>query len=390
MPPLFTHVFIRQKMQMTHRAVAIIGNQAFSLLNFRGALIEDLVARGHKVYALAPEIDQETASALMNLGAEPVSIALSRTGTNPLADVLSIFQLRKVLRGISPSITLSYAAKPAIYGSLAAWLAGVPARFAMIEGLGYVFGAGSELSFRQNILRRLVVGLFRVSLSKTQKVFFLNNEDVADFTALGVIQYEQAVNVGGIGVDLARWLPSTIVSSPVTFIFIARLLKEKGIVDFVEAARLVKGEEPSVRFVVVGGVDENPNSVTSRDVETWVSEGLIEWPGHVEVSAWLNQASVFVLPSYYREGVPRSTQEAMAMGRPVITTDSVGCRDTVENGRNGYLVPVRDPIALAAAMKRFIDTPELIVTMGKASREMAEARFDVRKVNAKIIENMGL
>ena len=359
------------------------------MLNFRGALIEDLVARGHTVYALAPNIDVDVANALRRLGAEPVEIRLARTGTNPIADISTLLHLRSVLSRLKPDVTLGYAAKPAIYGTLAAWLAGVPSRFAMIEGLGYVFipRAGERLA--KKILRKIVVSLFRLALRRANKVFFLNPDDIADFSALGLIEPEQSINIGGIGVDLDVWQPVPPVLDPVTFLFVGRLLKDKGVLDFVAAARQVKSAHPSARFLLVGGIDENPESISQADVEAWETEGLLEWPGHVPVAPWLERTSVFVLPSY-REGVPRSTQEAMAMSRPVITTGVPGCRETVIDGRNGLLVPPRDPVALASAMERFIAQPDLIASMGEQSRQMAEERFDVRRINATMIAAMGL
>lgn len=371
------------------KSVAIIGNQAFSLINFRGALIEDLVARGHKVFALAPDMDGRSRETLLALGAVPVEIALSRTGTNPLKDLRTIASLRRQLAAIAPDVALGYAAKPAIYGTLAAWLAGVPRRYAMIEGLGYVFITRPGERLAKRALRSVVTALFRFALRRADKVFFLNKDDIADFSAMGLVRPGQPINIGGIGVDLAQWTAAAPVTDPLTFTFVGRLLRDKGVLDFVEAARIVKKQAPQTRFVIVGGLDDNPESISEADVRNWVAEGLVEWPGHVPVGPWLEKASVFVLPSY-REGVPRSTQEAMAMARAVITTDSVGCRDTVTDGRNGFLVPVRSPTALADAMQRFIDRPDLIASMGAESRRMAEERYDVRKVNAVIISAMGL
>src|SRR5690606_27454200 len=151
------------------------------------------------------------------------------------------------------------------------------------------------------------------------------------------------------------------------------------------AARTIKARYPEVRFILLGGLDTNPGGISAAEVHSWVEEGLLEWPGHVNVKPWFEQMSVYVLPSY-REGVPRSTQEAMAMGRPVITTDAPGCRETVEHGVNGFLVPPRDVEALVGAMERFIKEPALIETMGKESRRLAEERFDERKVNARLME----
>jgi glycosyltransferase involved in cell wall biosynthesis len=174
-------------------------------------------------------------------------------------------------------------------------------------------------------------------------------------------------------------------------LFAGRLLREKGVLEFVEAARRIKAKYPETRFIVLGGLDTNPGAIPRKKVEGWVKEGLIEWPGHVaDVRPYLAQASVFVLPSYYREGVPRSIQEAMAMARPIITTDAPGCRETVIQGVNGFLVPVRDVDALVSAMERFINEPELIERMGKESRRIAEERFDVHKINRVLLEAMGL
>lgn len=369
--------------------IAIIGNQGFSMLNFRGALIEELASRGHVVYALVPKLDHKTSVAIHRFGAEPVEIQLDRTGTNPIADFATVLYLRRVFAELKPDIVLGYAAKPSIYGTLAAWLARVPSRFAMIEGLGYIFIGQAGEGLAKKALRKLVVELFRVALRRADKVFFLNPDDISDFTALGIVEPHQPINIGGIGVDLNIWKPAAPVLNPITFIFIGRLLRDKGVLDFVRAARQVKYAHPATRFLLVGGIDENPESISRTDVESWVSEGLVEWPGHVPVQNWLAQSSVFVLPSY-REGVPRSTQEAMAMCRPVITTDVPGCRETVIHGENGFLVPPRDPQALAAAMQKFIDSPHRIVEMGTRSRELAEQKYDVRKVNSVMIEAMKL
>jgi glycosyltransferase involved in cell wall biosynthesis len=195
--------------------------------------------------------------------------------------------------------------------------------------------------------------------------------------------------LGGIGVDLADWPLAPPVTQPVTFLLAARLLREKGIFEYAEAARKVKSLHPDVRFVLLGGLDPNPGGLDQADVETWVKEGLLEWPGHVAVKPWLTQTSVFVLPSY-REGVPRSTQEAMAMGRAVITTNAPGCRETVDEGTNGFLVPVRDVPALTEAMLRFVEDPTLIATMGKESRRLAEKRFDVHAINARLLKILGV
>lgn len=367
------------------KTIAIISTQAFSLVNFRGSLIKDIVNFGGRVIALASDYDETTRQKIRDLGAEPLDFNLSRTGMNPLHDFIDTFRLALLLRRFQVDATLCYFIKPVIFGTLAAWMAGVQQRVAMIEGLGYVFtDNGQELSYKRKLLRNIVSWLYRIALARAEVVVFLNSDDISDFLSAGLVSESKVVLLGGIGVDLAElsFVPNHIF--PISFLMIARLLREKGVVEFAEAARAVKARHPDVRFVLLGGLDSNPGSLTRTQVDAWVSESILEWPGHVQVKPWLEKTSVFVLPSY-REGVPRSTQEAMALGRAVITTDVPGCRETVVEGINGYFVPVRDSAALAAAMFRFIDQPELIEKMGRASRQIAEERFDARRINAKMI-----
>jgi len=372
--------------------ICIIGNQAFSLLNFRGHLISDMVAVDHEVLALAPDYNEKTRAEVRALGAEPLDYSLSRTGMNPVKDAADMLQLAIILRKLKPDITLGYAIKPVIYGTLAAWLAGAPHRFAMIEGLGYVFtpSEGAQ-QLKHRALKWIVSMLYATALKHANQVFFLNKDDIEEFSKNRIIAPMKAFLLGGIGVDLDVWTPAPPVKEPVTFLLTARLLKEKGIVEYAKAARIIKQKHPDTRFILIGSLDTNPGGLSHSEVESWVTEGILEWPGHVpDVRTWLVKASVFVLPSFYREGVPRSTQEAMAMARPIITTDAPGCRETVIDGKNGFLVPVRNPIALASAMERFIQQPELIEKMGKAGRKIAEERFDVHKVNQVILREMGI
>lgn len=365
---------------------AFITSQAFSVSNFRGPLIKDLVSRGIEVLAIAPDYDEETRGSVSALGAVPIDCSFSRTGMNPFSDGLDTLRLAMLLRRLKPDLTLVYFIKPVIFGTLAAWLAGVPRRVAMIEGLGYVFTSStSREPMRRKVLRSLVSRLYRFALARADKIFFLNSDDIDQFVGADLVQESKVIKLGGIGVDLAEWPFMEPVTQPVTFLLAARLLREKGIVEYVEAARLVKTRHPEIRFVLLGGIDPNPGSLGQLEVKAWVAEGLVEWPGHVAVKPWLAQTSVYVLPSYYREGVPRSTQEAMAMGRAVITTDAPGCRETVQAGVNGFLVPVRDVSALANAMLKFVETPGLIKSMGLESRRLAEDRFDAKKINARLL-----
>jgi len=373
------------------RSIAIITTQAFSMVNFRGVLIQALIKKNIKVYALAPDYTDDLREKIKEFGAIPVDFSLSRTGMNPVRDMLDVILLSRLLKRIKPDATFSYFVKAVIYGSAAAWFATVPTRFSMIEGLGYVFMDNKSILLHKRFLRYLLSFLFKITLRLNKKVFFLNDDDSNLFLKKSLVQRNQISKIDGIGVDLDYYSPVEPVVKPVSFILVARMLKEKGVYDFIEAARVVRNLYPETIFILVGSADLNPGSVQETELNTWMEEGLIKWIKHTnDVRPYLAKASVFVLPSYYREGLPRSTQEAMALGRPIITTDWVGCRETVENGVNGFLIPVKNPEALAQTMINFIESPELISKMGIESRKIAEERFNVHIINKKILEDIDI
>jgi len=367
------------------RRIAIVSHHAVSLLNFRGHLIGELCANGVQVHCLAPDYDAGTRAGVRALGAVPVDYRLQRTGMNPLRDLVDVARLVRILRRLAPDVSFAFSTKPMVYGTLAAWVARVPRRVALVEGAGYVFTAtGDRPGWRRRLLRRGVEALYRRALGRAHRIVFLNPDDRREFIERGLAAPARSVLLGGIGVDLQAWQPAPPVTEPMCFLLVARLLREKGIVEYALAARRLRADYPQARFVLLGGLDSNPGGLDRGQVQAWVDEGLLEWPGHVPVRPWMAQASVFVLPSY-REGVPLSTQEAMAMGRPVITTDVPGCRETVRDGVNGDLVPPRDVDALADAMRRFLDDPSRVAAMGAASRWIAEDCFDVKEINRKLI-----
>ena len=369
------------------RTVALVTSIAHSVPNFRGPLIAALAANGIRVLALAPDYDEAIRAKVRALGGEPIDYSLERAGMRPLRDIADAFRLWRQLRRLKPDAVLCYFAKPVIYGTLAAWLARIPRRIAMIEGMGYVFteGEGSN-SLKRRLLRRLTRFLYRRALKRADRAVFVNADDAGTFVQSRLVDAEKAVNIGGIGVDLDHFGAAPPVLSPPTFLLLCRLLREKGVREYADAARRVKARFPEARFLLLGSLDPNPGALKSGEIEAWVQEGVLEWPGHVDdVRPWLRQTSVYVLPSY-REGVPRSTQEAMAMARPVVTTDSVGCRDTVDEGVNGFMVPARTVEPLAEAMMKFIEEPALIERMGRESRRLAEERFDVHRANAVLLE----
>lgn len=370
-------------------SLAMVNPYTPSLLRFRGPLIQELLRRGVQVWVLGPDYTPEMRKEVAALGALPVDYPLSRTGLSPLEDARSFLALVRFFRQERPRAVLTWQAKPNAYGIPAAALAGVPFRAAVVEGLGYAFTPGEE-NFKKRLLRGVLSGLYRISFALAHKVFFLNPDDLEEFVARGLVRREKAVLLGGIGVPLEEWPPAPPHLYPPTFTLIARLLKEKGVREFAEAARRVKARHPEARFLLIGPLDTNPGAIQEEEVRSWVKEGFLEWvPWAEDVRPYLRQTSVYVLPSY-REGVPRSTQEAMAMARPVITTDAPGCRETVVEGVNGFLVPPRDVEALEAAIERFIREPTLIERMGLESRRLAEERFDAHKISERLLREMGI
>lgn len=362
------------------KTIVIFTTYAFSLTQFRANLIKELVAQSHSVHAIAPDFSPEIKKNLTELGATCHDSSFERTGTNIFKDIKASVHIYFLLKRLKPDCLFTYNVKPIIYGTICGFLAGINHRVAMIEGLGSVFADHDiNFSFKKWLKVVLVSKMYKVSLLMANKTVFLNQDDLDYFNDKSILSSNKSSLLGGIGVNLSEWVAKTPVQNPITFIMTSRLLREKGVEYYVDAARLVKAKYPNTRFFLLGGLDQNPTSLSVEEVNKWVDEGVIEWPGHVPVVDWLCLASVFVLPSYYREGVPRSSQEALATGLPIITTDSVGCKETVIDGVNGYLVPIKNSRVLAEKMIKFIDNPDLIIEMGIKSRELAELNFSEEK-----------
>lgn len=366
--------------------VVVFGSFPESLLNFRGAMLEAMVKAGHEVHAISPPAEPEIVASLTAMGVTHHAVPLNRTGLNPIRDFSSLLALVKMLRKLRPDCMLAYTIKPVVYGGLAARLAGV--RFyAMITGLGYVFsGAG----LKGKILSSIVGFLYKSGLRRAENVLFQNRDNLRFFQNRGLLyDPQQAVLINGSGVDLDHFAKAPLPKAT-NFLMIARLLHDKGVVEYVDAARQIRKQYLQVKFRLAGWIDDNPAAISQSGLDGWIEEGAIEYLGRLDdVRPALADCAVYVLPSHH-EGLPRTVIEAMSVGRPIVTTDAPGCRDTVAEGQNGFLVPVRDSGALANAMMQFLDKPELISSMAKTSREIAEERFDVHKVNRVILKTMRL
>ncbi|MFZ0487369.1 MAG: glycosyltransferase family 4 protein [Arenicellales bacterium] len=352
-------------------------------------LILNMVERGWSVTCVAP-VDAAV-SELERIGAGCVDLTLSRKGMNPLREVASVVKLYSILKRERPDMVLNFSIKPAIYGSIAARLAGIQRVCSMITGLGYVFlGQGPA----RRLLASLAAAAYKLALSSNRRVFFQNPDDARFFIQRGIVDPSQALVLAGTGIDTDRFhpgpaeTPAKAQDGRVGYLLVGRLLADKGVREYVAAARALKAEGKPARCALLGPFDDNPAAIPRAEVERWVRDGLIEYLGETDdVAGALNNYDVFVLPSY-REGLPRAALEAMSMGKPIVTTDVPGCRETVEEGKNGYLVPPRDPGRLKDAMEKFMAHRELIEAMGRRSRAMAVDRFDVRSVNASVVNAM--
>jgi len=383
--------------------ILVIGALPKSLEIFRGPLLRAMLDRGHQVWACAHGEDRHISDFCASIGAYYQPISIHRAGLNPWREFQTLRQLRALIKSSKADIVLAYTIKPVIYGGIIARLCSVRRSYAMIEGLGHAFIPANGL--RYLAVRKIAQFLYRFSLRFSAKVFFLNPDDIDDVLAMGLVDRGKISQVNGTGVDLAYYAAAPLPDRCV-FIMIARLLGEKGVREYIEAARILKARHPEAEWLLVGDADDHPNSLSPSEIEQLKRDGAVNYLGYCpDIRPAMTMASVCVLPSYYREGLPRTIQEGMAMGRAVIVTNAPGCRETVRllpgdvldknstevlTGENGFLVPVKNVEKLCQAMERCLANSSLRAAMGAASRRYAEERFDVHKVNEVLLAEMGL
>lgn len=377
---------------MVSKKIIIIGTTASNLYGFRKDFILSCLAQNYHVYAFVSEYTSEWLEKIKSLGVTLVTYKLSRGGLNPLADLGSTFQLIKKIKEIQPDIVFSYSTKPVIYATLAAYRTKVPYIYGMIEGLGSPFTIHKHgLSLKAQFIRFVQISLYRLAFPYLDKIIFLNCEDPKDLVHRYNLPHKRnAIQVlGPIGLNLhdyayTKWDDQKKLS----FIFIARLIAEKGIFEYLEAAKIVKQKYPDITFKIIGGLDpENPTGLKQIQLDQLIETEIIEYAGFVQdVDQQIRESAVFVLPSYYREGVPRSTQEAMAIGRPVITTDVPGCNQTVVNEVTGFLIPKWDVRALVNKMIYFIEHPEQVNKMGYQGFLYAKKNFNADHINHRLLQ----
>jgi glycosyltransferase involved in cell wall biosynthesis len=376
--------------------IIVLTADANTLVYHRGDLIRDFAMAGCEVVTSAAEDYPHVSEFLRSLGGRHRPIRMVRSRVNPFSDLFTWLDMWRLFRSEKPDALFAYTIKSVVYGCVIAALAGVPRIYALLPGLGFTFV--KPVTWKQRAVAWVSRALHRFALRRAQVIFMQNKDDLALLTEQQILPKGTPCHVtagSGVNVDEFPHVPladdAELRSGKVRFVLVSRLLISKGVEVFAEAARIIRARYPQAEFHLVGPFDPNPNRVTETQVEGWVRDGILTHHGMVrDVAAALRDKHVFVLPTWYREGVPHAALEALSMGRAIITTDSVGARETVRDGKNGFLVPPRDVDAVVAAVERYLAEPELAITHGLESRRLAEEIFDVRLVNRQILTAMGL
>lgn len=366
--------------------IAVLSSHTPSLFWFRMDMMLGFKALGYEVVAIGNEPESSWIEKFSENGIKYIQAEISRNGTNPIKDLKTLKSLKSILKQERPDKLFTYQAKTVIYGGIAANQLGITEVYPLIAGVGSVFLSDD---IKSKVIRFILKTEYRFAMRKSPKIFFQNNDDVKVFTDNKIIQKEKTVILNGSGVNLEKFTQKPLPDGN-TFLCISRLIKDKGVYEYLKAARIIKEKHPQTRFLLVGPYDSNPSALKPEELKPYIDDGIIEYFGEAsDVRPYLEMCNVFVLPSY-REGTPKTVLEAMATGRAIITTDATGCRETVTNGENGYLVAVKDINALSAAMVDLIENPDKIPQMAEKGLELVKQKFDVRIVNEKIKNTMNL
>jgi glycosyltransferase involved in cell wall biosynthesis len=369
--------------------VIFVGPNLRSIINFRKELIDKILECGHEVIVIASNenLDATHVDCLKKIGVEFMGYPLNRSGLNVFFDLYSLFTLYKILIVKKPEVVLAFTIKSVIWVGLISHFFRSFKFFALITGLGYAFNSDSLLS---GPLKKIASSLYRISLIRSKGVIFQNIDDLNYFSNEKIICKSKSHKVSGSGVNLNFFEYKALPKSELNFLMVARLLHSKGVLEYCYAAEIMKKKNPELRFSILGGFDPSPDGIKREIIDNFSESGVVEFIGEVnDVRPYIESCHIFVLPSYH-EGLPRSTLEAMAMGRPIITTNVSGCRDTVINGDNGYLVEPRDINSLVCGIELILSNKSGLVRMGHKSRRLAVEVFDSRLVNIDMINIMNL
>lgn len=366
--------------------IAVLSSHTGSLFWFRMDMMKEFIKQGHFVIALGPENEEVWGRQFKDNGIEYRQFFVERNGINPFKDFKTCKDLYSFMRKEKPDKVFTYQAKTVIYGSLAAKFNGIKEVYPLIAGLGSVF-RGNGL--RNKIFKKIMKIEYKVACNASKKIFFQNHDDVQEFINNRLVDVGKTIIINGSGVNIEKFAPRPLPEKP-AFLFIGRLIKDKGLIEYLEACRKIKDKYPYVRCMLVGPYDSNPSAVKPQELEKYITNEVIEYFGEQsDVRNFISNCTAYVLPSYH-EGTPKTVIEAMAMGRAIITSNAPGCRETVKDGENGYLVAVKDINGIAEKMEFLILNPNVCVRMGNKSLNIAKEKYDVKIVNQSIMKTMGL
>lgn len=365
--------------------IMILSSYAPSVFFFRKEMIAVMQERGHDVIVAAPERGMNWNDRFEEIGVQYYSINdIEKTGKNPFKDLKGLYSILRLLLEIKPDKVFTYQAKTNIYGTIAARSAAIKEIYVLMGGLGSVLRNGEK-----NPIKTILKLEYKLTFALSKKIFLQNRDDLKLLLDNDLVKRDKVTMINGSGVNLDSFTEKSFVSKKV-FLLIARIIKDKGILEYINAAKIVKEKYPKTRIQLLGYFDTNPTAIKREEIQHYVNEGIIEYLGSTDdVRPYLEKCSVFVLPSYH-EGTPKSVLEAMATARPIITTDAPGCRETVIDGVNGFLVPVKSVEKLAEKMIWMIEHQKKAEEMGKEGRRICEDKFDVKKVNKVILDTMDL
>jgi glycosyltransferase involved in cell wall biosynthesis len=372
------------------KRILVLSSQAFSLLHFRLDMMLRFVELGYEVYAAAPDSEEEWSKQLSLHGIHYDSFELQRNGENPIKDIQGYFSVKKLIKAIKPDVVFAYQAKTVIYGTLAAHACGVTEIYDLIAGLGSVF-RNAEKSWKRKLVKGILSLEYRTALKHAKVVFFQNHDDSKLFIDSSLVETGKIKYMNGSGVNTEHFIRQPMPQMQgKKVLFVGRYIADKGLHEYLEAARLVKTKHPDVTFEMVGYYDTNPSAVKPDFVQQYIDDGsVIDCGKQDDTYPYLKNCYTFVLPSYH-EGIPKSVLEAMAVGRPIVTTNAPGCKETVENGVNGYLVDVGNSTQLADQIERIICNEKIAALMAEESYKRVMEKYDVRIVNEQLIMDMGL
>ncbi len=370
----------------SNKKIAVISSHTSSLFCFRIDMMKNFIAQGYQVLAVGQASEQEWQDKFMQHGIQYRQVFVERNGMNPLNDLKTLRELKRLLKEEQPQKIFCYQAKTIIYTCLAAKKNKIKEVYTLIAGLGSGF---RNNSFKGKLIRLVMTLEYKKSLKYSNRIMFQNEDDMSVFLKKKIVKSDKCFIINGSGVDIGKFAVVPFPKTP-TFLMISRLIKDKGLIEYLKACEMVKQQFPTVRCLLVGPFDSNPSAIQPTELRTYIDKGVVEYFGEQEdVRPYIAQASVFVLPSYH-EGTPKTVLENMACGRAIITTDAPGCRETVKDGKNGWLVPIKNVDAIVEKMTDFILNPNRAEEMGKKGRILVEEKYDVNKVNQSINSIMNL